>query len=33
MKITFDPAKREWTLRERSLDFHDAPKVFAEVAV
>ena len=29
MKITFDPAKREWTLRERSLDFRDAPKVFA----
>src|SRR3954471_20911586 len=29
MRITFDPAKREWTLRERSLDFHDASKVFA----
>jgi uncharacterized DUF497 family protein len=30
MRITFDPAKREWTLRERSLDFRDALKVFAE---
>jgi uncharacterized DUF497 family protein len=29
MRITFDPAKRERTLRERSLDFRDAPKVFA----
>ncbi|HEX2150402.1 MAG TPA: BrnT family toxin [Stellaceae bacterium] len=29
MKITFDPAKREWTLRERSLDFRDASKIFA----
>lgn len=27
-KITFDPAKREWTLRERGLDFLDADKVF-----
>jgi uncharacterized DUF497 family protein len=24
MRITFDPAKREWTLRERGLDFADA---------
>jgi uncharacterized DUF497 family protein len=29
MKITFDPAKWEWTVRERGLDFRDAPKVFA----
>jgi len=29
MRITFDPAKRERTLRQRSLDFRDAPKVFA----
>jgi len=29
MRITFDPAKRERTLRERGLDFHDASKVFA----
>ena len=27
-KITFDPAKRQWTLRERGLDFLDADKVF-----
>ncbi|WP_342634892.1 BrnT family toxin [Pseudolabrys taiwanensis] len=27
-KITFDPAKREWTLRERGLDFLDASLVF-----
>ncbi len=31
MKITFDPAKREWTLRERGLDFADAEQVFAGV--
>jgi uncharacterized protein len=29
MAITYDPAKREWTLRERRLDFNDAAKVFA----
>lgn len=29
MKITFDPAKRDWTLRERGLDFADAAKVFS----
>jgi uncharacterized DUF497 family protein len=29
MKITFDPAKRDWTLRERGLDFEDAAEVFA----
>lgn len=28
MKITFDPAKRDWTLRERGLDFADAARVF-----
>lgn len=27
-KITFDPAKRDWTLRERGLDFLDAARVF-----
>lgn len=27
--ITYDPAKREWTLRERGLDFDDTPLVFA----
>jgi uncharacterized DUF497 family protein len=31
MKITFDPAKREWTLRVRGLDFLDTPEVFAGV--
>jgi hypothetical protein len=29
MKITFDPAKRASTLRDRSLDFADAAEVFA----
>jgi len=29
MAITYDPAKREWTLRERGLDFDEAPEVFA----
>ena len=29
MAITFDPAKRAWTLRERSLDLLDAEEVFA----
>lgn len=29
MKITFDPGKRESTLRERGLDFEDAMAVFA----
>jgi hypothetical protein len=27
--ITFDPAKRDWTLRERGLDFLEAAEVFA----
>ena len=29
MRIEYDPAKREQTLKERGLDFEDAPKVFA----
>lgn len=29
MKIGFDPAKREWTLEHRGLDFADAERVFA----
>jgi len=29
MTITYDPAKRDWTLRERGLDFEDAAQVFA----
>jgi uncharacterized protein len=28
MAITYDPAKREWTLRERGLDFEAAREVF-----
>jgi uncharacterized protein len=29
MKITFDPAKRAHTLKERDLDFEDCVEVFA----
>lgn len=29
MEISFDPVKREKTLRERGLDFLDTPEVFA----
>ena len=29
MEITFDPVKREATLKDRRLDFADAPLVFA----
>ena len=29
MAITYDPVKRDWTLRERGLDFEDAEEVFA----
>ena len=29
--ITFDPAKREWTLQSRGLDFAEADQVFAGV--
>jgi uncharacterized DUF497 family protein len=29
MTISYDPAKREWTLRERGLDFEQAAEVFA----
>jgi len=28
MTISYDPAKRERTLRERRLDFEDAPLIF-----
>lgn len=31
MKITYDPAKREATLKDRGLDFEDAALVFAGV--
>ena len=30
MRITYDPPKREWTLRERGLDFEDAAEIFAD---
>ncbi len=33
MEISFDPAKREATLRERGLDFADAPRLFAGVTL
>ena len=33
MAITYDPAKREWTLRERGLDFEDAGEVFAGLTI
>ena len=33
MKVTYDPAKRDRTLRGRGLDFEDAPVVFAGVTV
>jgi uncharacterized DUF497 family protein len=29
VKITFDPKKREATLKDRRLDFADAPQIFA----
>jgi|SRR5665213_3386507 len=29
IKITFDPDKRDWTLRERGLDFVETADVFA----
>ena len=29
MTISFDPAKRDWTLAARGLDFADAEEVFA----
>ncbi|MBV8686309.1 MAG: BrnT family toxin [Alphaproteobacteria bacterium] len=33
MEISFDPAKREWTLEHRGLDFRDAAALFAGRAV
>ena len=33
MRITFDPAKRDKTFRERGLDFEDAAIVFAGTTV
>ncbi|MGH6787329.1 MAG: BrnT family toxin [Novosphingobium sp.] len=28
MNVTYDPAKRAWTLRTRGLDFEDSPRIF-----
>lgn len=33
MRVTYDPKKRETTLRERGLDFDDAEIVFAGVTL
>jgi hypothetical protein len=33
MAITYDLAKRDWTLRERKLDFADASKIFAGLTI
>ena len=33
MAIAYDPAKREQNLRDRGLDFEDAPLVFAGLTV
>jgi uncharacterized DUF497 family protein len=33
MRITFDPDKRDWTLRERGLDFEEAALVFDGLAI
>ena len=33
MRVTYDPEKRERTLRERGLDFDDAATVFAGVTL
>ena len=32
-QITFDPNKRDWTLRERGLKFEDAAEVFDGVTI
>jgi uncharacterized DUF497 family protein len=33
MRVTYDPEKREQTLRERGLDFEDAELVFSDVTL
>ena len=33
MRISFDPTKRAKTLKERGLDFQDAPEIFNGVTV
>jgi uncharacterized DUF497 family protein len=31
VRVTFSPAKREWTLKERGLDFVEAAEVFSDL--
>ena len=33
MRVSYDPAKREWTLSTRGLDFEDAPLFFEGLTV
>lgn len=33
MRISFDPVKRDWTLRERGLLFEEAVEVFAGLTI
>ena len=33
MEISYDAEKRDWTLRERGLDFDDALRVFAGTTI
>jgi uncharacterized protein len=33
VEIEFDPAKRDWTLRERGLDFAKAERIFEALAL
>jgi uncharacterized protein len=33
MAITYDPAKRDWTLLKRRLDFDDAETVFSGTTI
>jgi uncharacterized DUF497 family protein len=32
-QITFDPNKRDWTMRERGLKFEDAAEVFSGMTI
>jgi uncharacterized DUF497 family protein len=33
VKVSFDPAKRAWTLQERGLDFEQAVTVFESITI
>jgi uncharacterized DUF497 family protein len=33
LRITYDPAKRDWTLRDRGVDFEEATEVFDGLAI